>query len=114
MNSVAEFYLIVAAIVVILFSFMLLAFKAAWVLGATSKPNHRVYLCSGALVVCRRRASSIALGIEAISRFLSLLKVRFEPARHFFFKPKERFFEGSGYKSNVSTLLGEMVFDVFG
>ena len=43
--------------------FIPVAFDAAWVLGTLAAPNHRVDLCSGASFACRRRASSIPLGI---------------------------------------------------
>ncbi len=41
------------------------AFEAAWILTTLAAPNHRVYLCSWALLAFRRRATSMALGIYA-------------------------------------------------
>ena len=37
------------------------AFEAAWVLARFSAANHRVHLCSGASLTCRRRPTSITL-----------------------------------------------------
>ncbi len=43
-----------------------IVFEAAWVLVRLAAPNHRVHLCSGALLACRWRASSISLGMAPL------------------------------------------------
>ncbi len=41
-------------------------FETAWVLAALAQGNHTVDLCSGPLLVCRRRASLSVLGITSL------------------------------------------------
>ena len=45
------------------------AFETAWVLAALVQAHHRISLCSGASLLCRRRASSSFLGIFSVSHF---------------------------------------------
>ena len=51
------------------------AFETAWVLAALAQANHRVHLCSGLSLLCRRRASSSVLAISTDYIFLSFFEL---------------------------------------